>query len=686
MGSAVGMMDAQFMAASAVCLLALPLASSGELPAAPAAAEAVLLDEDFQGLDLGLFSAPVGAHTEYHFIPEAAPRGGWTVACFRPGASQRAWQVEGLGGHKVMAQTIENTDRSFHPLLVAGDPLWRDYRLEVRFVPQMDQRASGVVFRYRNNRCFCFFGFQGGRLVLTRRRHDEETVLREQPCERQPGREYQASVTVQGVHVRAEMVGVTALEAEDDAYPAGRIGLLADSPTRFLRVTVTASRDEKERFARAVADQERDIATQRARYPQPVVWRKIRTEGFGVGRNLRFGDLDGDGRKDVLIGQVVHHGPGDQYSELSCLTAMTFDGEVLWQIGKPDPTHDKLTNDVGFQIHDLDRDGRNEVVYCMNHEIVVAEGATGRTKCKAPTPASKPPANRYPRILGDCLFFCDLRGRGYPQDLVIKDRYWHFWALTDRLEPLWEASCRTGHYPFAADIDGDGHDELAIGYALFDHDGTLLWNLEDRIRDHADGIAIVDFGERSGSGPRIFYAASDGGALFVDLAGNILRHHRVGHVQNPAIADFRPDLPGLETVSINFWGNQGILHFFDAHGNVYHDCEPNPFGSMCLPVNWTGQPGELFVHNPNVRWGGMFDGWGRCVVPFPDDGHPDLCNAVLDLTGDCRDEVVVWGPHELWVYTQADNPKPGRLYCPRRNPLYNTSNYQATISLPGWSE
>ncbi len=38
-------------------------------------------------------------------------------------------------------------------------------------------------------------------------------------------------------------------------------------------------------------------------------------------------------------------------------------------------------------------------------------------------------------------------------------------------------------------------------------------------------------------------------------------------------------------------------------------------------------------------------------------------------------------PHELWVYTQDDNPKQGQLYQPVRNPLYNYSNYQATVSM-----
>jgi rhamnogalacturonan endolyase len=74
------------------------------------------------------------------------------------------------------------------------------------------------------------------------------------------------------------------------------------------------------------------------------------------------------------------------------------------------------------------------------------------------------------------------------------------------------------------------------------------------------------------------------------------------------------------------------------------------------------------------------------VVTFPDDGHPDMYNAVLDVTGNCRHKIVVLDPKDLWIYTQSDNPKPGRLYKPKRNPLYNASNYQATVSLPGWSE
>ncbi|MHC4511930.1 MAG: hypothetical protein ACYTAO_23790, partial [Planctomycetota bacterium] len=101
---------------------------------------------------------------------------------------------------------------------------------------------------------------------------------------------------------------------------------------------------------------------------------------------------------------------------MSCLTAITFEGEKLWQVGEADSWKDHLTNDVGFQIHDLDGDGQTEVIYCMNMEIIVADGATGKTKYKAPTPKMpediKPPYDKFPRILGDSLYFCDLRGTG----------------------------------------------------------------------------------------------------------------------------------------------------------------------------------------------------------------------------------------------------------------------------------
>lgn len=658
----------------------------------------VLLQDDFSDQKIGMFSTFVKAHTEYHYRPDAAPKGLWEVSTAEgETGSQRAWWIFHEEGRNLMVQTYDNPDVHTHPMVIAGDPLWDDYTMKVSFAPGSKAKQSGILFRYQNDRCYYFCGVIGDKAIMKMVRHATalykpfEKILDSKAIEYSPGEYLTLSVTVQGNRLSSEFDSGVRLVAENDTYSSGKIGLMSDIPTKFREVSVTTTTDTLKRYHTRKAEREQELAALSAQLPSMKVWKKISTDKFGTGRNLRFGDLDMDGDIDVLVGQVVNHGPKGDYSEVSCLTAMTFDGDKLWQIGEPDLLKYFLTNDVGMQIHDIDRNGRNEVVYCMNSEIIVADGATGKTKYKAPTPKSNPPADKYERILGDCLMFCDTRGQGYDQDIVIKDRQNWFWVLDENLQELWgdgnpdKKGHQIGHYPYASDIDGDGKDELAIGYRLYDDDGRQLWN-KDYLHQHADGVAIVEFGIPNDPGPQIFYAASDEGYLRLDKNGKILKHHFIGHVQNPSVANYRSDLPGLETVSINFHGNQGIITYYNAKGDIYEQIEPVQHGSMMLPLNWTGDGEEFYVLSADVEEGGIYDGWGRRVLTFPGDGHPVMCNAVLDITGDCRDEIVVWDPYEIWVYTQSDNPKTGKLYKPERNPLYNYSNYQATVSLPGWTE
>ena len=705
----MGILGSRFMTILyAVCVLQSTARRSGGLilallivlwaGSANAVEQRALLDEDFRGFRSGVWLGVVDAHAEYHYLPETAPKGNWSVSTFRSTIpSQRAWRVMSHDGQRVLAQTFDNRkERHTHPMVIAGDPLWTDYTLEVRFTPESNVGRSGVVFRYRNDRCNYFFGVEGSKASLRMVQHETafrqpyEKILAEASFTFKPGEYLTAVITVEGNHITAALDDKIKLTAVDETYPLGKIGLVADVPTLYQHVRVTSSSEQAERTAKLIAEREQTEAQLQAANPKPKHWKRIKTESFGAGRNLRFGDLDGDGDLDVLIGQVEHHGPKDRNSELSCLTAVTLEGEILWQIGEPDAWKQHLTNDVAFQIHDLDGDGRNEVVYTMRQELIVADARTGKTKQKIPTPEMPATAEdvyrKFPHVLGDAIYFADFRGTGRAADLVLKDRYWHFWVYNDKLEPMWHSRCNTGHYPTAADIDGDGRDELAIGYSLYNHKGQRLWTLEDELKDHTDGIAIVRMSADPKAEPTIFCCASDEGAFFADVRGNILRRHRVGHAQNPTVANLREDLPGLEALSMCFWGNQGIVNLYNSRGDIYHDFEPCQHGSMCFPTNWTGKSEELIMLTPNPEDGGMFDGFGRRVVRFPDDGHPDMCNAVLDITGDCRDEIVVWDPHELWIYTQDDNPKKGKLYRPKRNPLYNYSNYQATISMPGWNE
>jgi len=660
-----------------------------------------VLSDNFQSYKAGSISPPVGPHTEYHFLKEAQLKGNWKITSFyhNPRGSDTAWRVQDWEGAKAMFQSISSKHIFTHPMIVAGDQNWQDYSLEVELTPISRQARVGIIFHYHNDRQYYFYGFDKDNLVILAVNHEtafhtpNETTLASQPSKRQVKKKYTLRAEILGKQFKTFLDEKPVYTVTDSLFNQGKVALVSDSLAYFHSVTVKTSPEEINRI-RKLEQQETAIEKQlQEKNPKPLLWKKISTKGFGVGRNLRFGDLNNDGKTDILIGQVVHHAyPRDSFSELGCLTAMTIDGEMLWQIGKPSTDHESLTNDVAFQIYDLDNDGKNEVVYSMNCELIVADASTGKTKFKRKTPELKAVqiegddktkvVKNWSNILGDCLFFCDLRGKGRPSDIVIKDRYTTFWVLDEKLNTQWSGTCRTGHYPFSKDTDGDGKEELFIGYSAYNWKGVQLWSLDKKLQDHCDGIAAVNFREKEGSVPRIFIAGSDQGAIITDPRGTIQKNYFIGHVQNPAIANFRSDLPGLETVTINFWGNQGIIHFFDSSHTIYHDFEPTQYGSMCLPINWNGSEEEFFVLNANILEGGMYDGWGRKAVQFPNDGHPDMCNAVLDLTGDVRDELVVWDPNEIWIYTQSDSPKSAKLYQTKRNPLYNYSNYQLTVSEP----
>jgi hypothetical protein len=227
---------------------------------------------------------------------------------------------------------------------------------------------------------------------------------------------------------------------------------------------------------------------------------------------------------------------------------------------------------------------------------------------------------------------------------------------------------------------------LAIGYSLWDGTGKQLWSLDQELKDHADSVAVGNFSGDPKEAPLHYYSCSDEGFLLVDHRGVVQKHLRIGHAQTACIGKFRPDLRGLQYASINFWKNPGIFSLFDHNGKLLLQGEPIHCGSPLLPVNWRGDGQEFILLSGNVREGGMIDGRMRRVVMFPNDGHPDLCATVMNLTGDARDEIILWDQERVWIYTQ-DRPFEGKkIYAPVRNPDYNESNYRCNVSLPGWKD
>lgn len=673
---------------TAICLLA----------AAASLGAADLFRDDFSKLPARIFNEPIkqltNAIQEYHYLEHrGVPLGVWENAiCHWDG-----WTGGDEDGKTYVEQHEVNTlARIMNPLLITGDPEWSDYTLEVKVRPLLLTDMAGIAFRYHTNRHYYLFALTGGKRAVLRVRLPFEKKLRvaewrdlaqaEFPYDVK--RWYTLKVENDGPRIRAYVDGKLLIEASDGEILKGKIGVTSNIPARFTDVRVSVSDTAEKAIRQRIAAREAELKRLRDDNPRMRLWKKFDTPRFGAGRNVRFGDLDGDGRIDMLIGQNIRKASRNSFDHLSCLTAVNLDGKVLWQIGRPDPYNDVLANDTPFQIHDIDGDGKEEVVMVKDFKIQILEGKTGKVKKWAWMPEA-PKDNKerpYELEVGDSIYFADFAGTGKRQDILIKDRYRTFWVFDNQLNLKWWSQVNTGHFPFSLDVDGDKREELVIGYSMFSPTGKKLWSLDEAVSDHSDGIVMGNFSGDPRREPRVYMWASDEGFIMADLKGNILLRQRVGHTQSPSIAKYRPDLPGLQLMTVNFWRNPGIVTLFDHDGKILTQGEPIHSGSPMLPVNWRGDGQEFVLLSANVKEGGLMDGHLRRVVMFPDDGHPDLaCNA-LNLTGDERDEIVVWDANRVWIYTQ-DRPFTGKkIYAPERNPDYNESNYRVNISLPRWKE
>lgn len=655
----------------------------------------LLFRDDFSGFPPGWLSHPIGelnaAIQEYHYLSNrGVPLGPWANAI----CQLDAWVIGDEDGKSYLEQQTVNPDAQLmNPIFVTGDSEWSDYTIEVKVRPLSVTEMAGVVFRYHTNRHYYLFALVGGRTARLAVRQPLEKAFRVADwrelgiCELSydTTRYYTLKVENAGPAIRASVDGKVILEVKDSEILKGKAGVTANVPARFQEFQVSASDEARRQITERVSRREQELARLRADNPQPKLWKKFSTPDFGAGRNVRFGDLDGDGRLDMLIGQNVPRVRGDGFDHISCLTAVTLDGKILWQLGRPDSRNGLLTADTPFQIHDIDGDGRNEIVLVRDFRLQILEGSTGRLLRWAWMPPA-PTGDERPYELenGDSIAFLNLSGDAGRHEILVKNRYSTFWIFNSNLELLWQGRGQTGHYPYPFDADGDGRDEILIGYAMWDHTGRQVWSRDRELKDHADGIVMGNFSDDLKAEPRVYASGSDEGFVAFDRRGEILRHMRIGHAQSPSVAKYRPDLAGLQYMTVNFWRNPGIVTLFDHNGDMLAQDEPIHTGSSLLPVNWRGDGQEFALLSGNVCEGGMIDGHLRRVVMFPDDGHPDLCAYVADVTGDSRDEVILWDQERVWIYTQ-DRPFNGkRIYAPMRNPHYNESNYRTAVSLPGW--
>lgn len=388
----------------------------------------------------------------------------------------------------------------------------------------------------------------------------------------------------------------------------------------------------------------------------------------------RVGDLDGDGMPDLLLVQAKAPG-GEHKAIITCLTAINLEGKQLWQVGKPDLKNLYFGADLAVQIYDHDGDGQNEVFYIEDERNVLSilDGKTGKAK-------------RTVQLAGghDSFLFVDFAGSGYARDLVVKDRYTSFWVYDADFRLRWsKKDVNPGHFPMNYDLDGDGKDELLMGYTLYRHDGKELWS-HPEIPLHDDSVYIEDM---DGDGKAEIAIASSRDAYLLDSDGKILVRYKMDHCQHALIGKFRKDLPGKQVFFLSRMNKQPNAPFRYAQmilmtksGQVLWNKENQDMwytGAMRMD-RWTSDPDlqHVALYSRGFSSPAFLDGHGNEAASFPfepaldkrgagpsgKDLYDDYYTQHLDLYGDEREELLVFNHKSLYIYTNSAPWQRPRLF------------------------
>jgi len=438
---------------------------------------------------------------------------------------------------------------------------------------------------------------------------------------------------------------------------------------------------------------------------QPAGCIVIPLRGQYTFQKVGVADLDGDGRLDYVIKQPADNiDPWYKYWTKSPdtykLEAYRHDGTPMWAY------------DMGWSIErgiwyspyvvwDLDGDGRAEVV-CKAGEgdprdaegkvqsgpeyVAVLDGQTGKRVTRADWPDRKLFAgqgvNAYNYASRNQLGVAYLDGKRASlivergtYNIIVVEAYdyregklaprWR-WTNQGKDKKYWGQGA---HWMHAADVDGDGKDEVLIGSACLDDDGKELWSTG---LGHPDHLYVGDL-DPARPGLEIYYGIE---ARRKDRNGMCMVAARTGEI---------------------IWGYEGATRHVHSHG-MCSDIDPDQPGAECYSADTDEQKkgdwARLWSAKGKVLSEEMAWGFGPWVAYWDADPQRELVTggnsggrirkykaaqdlqqfqgsvvAVADVLGDWREEIITSRPGEMRIYTTTI-PAADRRTCLLADPLY----------------
>ena len=439
----------------------------------------------------------------------------------------------------------------------------------------------------------------------------------------------------------------------------------------------------------------------------------IKLQDDEIASRVAVADLNGDGKLDYIVKKTPsivdpYHMPGYWKKSKKTVTMEAYDhsGKFLW-------SHDfgwSLEQGIWYTpilVYDLDGDGCAEViaktgkgdprdkngrVHTDDEYLTVFDGMTGKVLDEI----KWLPRVGYTYNLG-CRNFLGVayldgktpflvahRGTyGMMREAIyefvnkklVEKRYW-----SNAFETTKETWGQGAHRLHAADIDGDGFEEVIIGSFAFDHDGSVLWStglghpdhmFVGELNPHHDGLEIY-YGMESRNdknGMNMIHAKT--GEFIWGLQEKSYHIH-----SNGLCSDIDPRYPGYECFggeSKNDFKNDRYLWTADgellARGTT--EKEVGIPGLGAISVWWDGQPDRVITRGNSKN--GVF-----MRLHFPKQemlqktGFMGSIILTGDFFGDWREELVTSLPGEVRIYSTTIPAKN------RHVSLIQDRNYRAT--------
>lgn len=434
------------------------------------------------------------------------------------------------------------------------------------------------------------------------------------------------------------------------------------------------------------------------------LWKEIDVSAWS-GCFPSLGDLDGDGRVDLLL---YRQGP---LTTPGYLVGVDHDGKKLWELGdssieshSPDGAwHEPALRGIAF-VYDIDGDGRSEVIAEFWKDdrpmLCVLDGAAGKVEAERQSPFDLEVRGGKRSRCHPLAMIAFLKGKDGPPSIVMKFEAsgrvpTHAVALDARLETIWHVKGEPtdmGHLPTVGDLDSDGRDEFLAGTMLVDDDGQVVWR--QPAQNHADCTAIF---RPLGSPSRaaLISICNTGPAFCLDPSGKPIWQkttEEVSHGQGIWAGNFIDSEPGDEVILLKsgHWGDFVTVRGSDGKqlAAFQHRRELKGYPDFPCVVNWLGG-GVQSLWIPIDRC--LVDGHGQVVADLgtreehvhdrlqwgTTKSHVAAQAFAIDLCGDPREELVLYQPYNgrsILIFTQPDSDMSEKTYVHRKN-AYNIHSY-----------